>query len=289
MTELIWKGNIFEQREVDNFVCLTQMAKIFNKRVNDWTRYDSSTAYIEAVSEETGIHVSQLLVSLKGNSGNFEQGTWAHPLVAIAFAQWLAPAFHVWCNIHIKLLMEEAAEPVKPMSPAEMIIAQGKALLKLEQAQARIEAIAIGANTKVDKLQIEHDTFKSEILSLQNIVKDIQAGVPIQNKRNILVEFMQKLGGIISIKEGIPIDVAMRKGWAALSIKMRNSVYKFDLNARYSNLKSSYEANLKAWEKNGKPRGKKPSSVSRPLFLEKEGKLDSALECCLLIANDLTP
>jgi hypothetical protein len=100
MTELIWKGNIFEQRESDNYVCLTQMAKIFSKNVKDWTRTESTKAYIEAVSSEVNICPSQLLVSLKGNSGNFEQGTWGHPLVAIAFAQWLAPAFHVWCNIH---------------------------------------------------------------------------------------------------------------------------------------------------------------------------------------------
>jgi len=110
MSQLTWKGNIFEQRDNDDFVCLTQMAKIFDKKVNDWTRYDSSTAYIEAVSCETGINASQLLVSLKGNSANFGQGTWAHPLVAIAFAQWLSPEFHVWCNLHIKHLIEQSVK-----------------------------------------------------------------------------------------------------------------------------------------------------------------------------------
>jgi len=103
MTELIWKGNIFEQRESDNYVCLTQMAKIFNKRVHDWSKTKPAVAYIQAVESETGIPVSDLLLSLKGNSRNFEQGSWAHPLVAIAFAQWLSPEFQVWCNIHVKL------------------------------------------------------------------------------------------------------------------------------------------------------------------------------------------
>lgn len=36
MTELIWKGSTFEQRNTDDFVCLTQMAKIFSKNVKDW-------------------------------------------------------------------------------------------------------------------------------------------------------------------------------------------------------------------------------------------------------------
>jgi hypothetical protein len=83
MTKLIWKGSTFEQRDEDDFVCLTQMATIFNKKVNHWLDTNNSKAYIEAVSSETGIPASQLLVSLKGNSGNFEQGTWAHPLMEI--------------------------------------------------------------------------------------------------------------------------------------------------------------------------------------------------------------
>jgi hypothetical protein len=103
MTELIWKGSTFEQRDKDDFVCLTQMATIFSKKVNHWLDTNNSKAYIEAVSSETGIPVLQLLISLKGNSRNFEQGTWAHPLIAIAFAQWLSPEFQVWCNIHVKL------------------------------------------------------------------------------------------------------------------------------------------------------------------------------------------
>ena len=111
MTELIWKGSAFEQRNTDDFVCLTQMAKIFSKNVKDWTRTESTKAYIDAVSSEVNICPSQLLVSLKGNSGNFEQGTWAHPLIAIAFAQWLSPEFHVWCNLHIKHLIEQSAKP----------------------------------------------------------------------------------------------------------------------------------------------------------------------------------
>lgn len=33
-------------------------------------------------------------------------GTWGHPLVAIEVARWISPAFGVWCNQHIKILLE---------------------------------------------------------------------------------------------------------------------------------------------------------------------------------------
>jgi hypothetical protein len=116
MSNLTWKGNLFEQREFDNYVCLTQMAKIFDKKVNDWSKTDSSRGYLQAVSTETNIPATELLIISKGGNDKDNQGTWAHPLIAIAFAQWLSPEFHVWCNLHIKLLIE-AAKPQQPELP----------------------------------------------------------------------------------------------------------------------------------------------------------------------------
>jgi hypothetical protein len=53
------------------------------------------------------------------------QGTWAHPLVAIAFGQWLNPSFHVWCNIHIKQIIEEQAKSQsKPVIEPERVTAE---------------------------------------------------------------------------------------------------------------------------------------------------------------------
>ena len=107
MSELTWKGNIFEQREADNYVCLTQMAKIFEKEVYGWTRTAAGKSYIDAVASETQICGAELLIQVTSNP-HLPQGTWAHPLIAIAFAQWLSPEFHVWCNLHIKLLIESS-------------------------------------------------------------------------------------------------------------------------------------------------------------------------------------
>lgn len=108
MSDLMWKGNVFEQRKSDNYVCLTQMAKIFDKKVSHWIGTNSYMAYLEAVSLETGIPASNLMILIKGKGNVVEQGTWAHPLIAIAFAQWLSPEFHVWCNFHIKQLIESS-------------------------------------------------------------------------------------------------------------------------------------------------------------------------------------
>lgn len=121
---LSYQGNDIEQRDVDGYVNLTQMAKLFNKRVSDWSRTESAKAYLEATSIVTRICVSELLLQTKG--GQIEdQGTWAHPLVAIAFGQWLNPRFHVWCNIHIKHIIEEQvrSQP-KPVIEPERVTAE---------------------------------------------------------------------------------------------------------------------------------------------------------------------
>lgn len=65
------------------------MAKIFDRNVNDWTKTRPANAYIEAVSSETNIIASQLLVSLKGNSGNFEQGIFNRDRSKTTFKKYL--------------------------------------------------------------------------------------------------------------------------------------------------------------------------------------------------------
>jgi hypothetical protein len=87
---LSYQGHNIEQRDVDGYVNLTQMAKLFNKRVSNWSNTENAKAYLEATSTVTGICVTELLLQTKG--GQIEdQGSWAHPLVAIEFAHWLDP------------------------------------------------------------------------------------------------------------------------------------------------------------------------------------------------------
>lgn len=181
MTELIWKGSTFEQRNTDDFVCLTQMAKIFTKNVKDWTRTESTKAYIEAVSSEVNICPSQLLVSLKGNSGNFEQGTWAHPLIAIAFAQWLSPEFHVWCNLHIKHLVEQSAKP---------------------QSQPVITVTTEDIRVQVSTIKYFTDS------------GDLQLAQLLKNKLgNALLAEQQMLPGTTALQLEGAVDVAIRLGF----------------------------------------------------------------------------
>jgi hypothetical protein len=98
MTDIIkhsYNGAIVSQ-ELDGYVSLTDMAKASGKQVNDYLRLESTKAYLEGLSMETGNPVSSLTRIVKGKSK--QQGTWAHPEVAIDFAQWCNVPFRIWAN-----------------------------------------------------------------------------------------------------------------------------------------------------------------------------------------------
>ena len=94
----------FSMGEV-TMVNATEMAKPFGKTAKDWLRTKQTQEFIEALSSVRQICPSQLVTAVKGNSGQFEQGTWMHEDVALEFARWLSPEFAIWCNDRIKELM----------------------------------------------------------------------------------------------------------------------------------------------------------------------------------------
>jgi hypothetical protein len=106
MSNLSYNGQNIEQRDLDGYVNGTQMCQANGKKVNDWMRGQDAKRYIDAISSVTGIPASQLVVSMKGNSSNFEQGTWVHPKLAIKLARWISVEFELWCDEHIKTLLE---------------------------------------------------------------------------------------------------------------------------------------------------------------------------------------
>lgn len=108
-----YNGAIVSQ-ESDGFVSLTDMAKIHNKSVADYLRLDNTKAYLEALSLDMGITTSSLTRIVKGKGKH--QGTWAHPDIAIDFAQWCSPTFKVWANRTLRGVISQPSEPKKAIA-----------------------------------------------------------------------------------------------------------------------------------------------------------------------------
>lgn len=86
----------------DVMVNATQMAKTFGKRPIDWLRLSTSKTFLEELSKVRKSHFEKLV---KTQAGGANPGTWFHEDVAIEFARWLSPAFAIWTNDQIKILM----------------------------------------------------------------------------------------------------------------------------------------------------------------------------------------
>lgn len=97
---------------------MTKAANHFGKDVRDFLYSDSTEAYIAAVLK-CG-KTPQLTDAQRGRYG----GTWAHPKLAIRFAQWLDVDFAVWCDLVIEDTLTGKAEVtiVKPTESAVMAL-----------------------------------------------------------------------------------------------------------------------------------------------------------------------
>jgi len=205
-------------------------------------------------------------------------------------------------------IAKQKTTAIKPMSQAEMFFMVAETLLKLEKDAALTNAIAIEANstakladskadqallaTAENSLEVAKNTqalegLKLAMVSLENTVSKFSSADSLQSKRNLLNEFIQHFGGILAIKHGISIADGIRKAWSSLSLKLRNSIYRFDLNSRVANEERVYKQQLEQWKKNGKPRGQKPTKKTRPDLLEDDQKLEAALECCTVLATEV--
>lgn len=84
--------SIVQLRDSDGFVNLTFMCKAGGKRSAHYLENKQTTAFIEALEEETGIPASVLIEVRQGNH------TWAHPDVGIHCASWNSPKFGIAVN-----------------------------------------------------------------------------------------------------------------------------------------------------------------------------------------------
>lgn len=129
------------QRSKDSYVNLTQMCGAGDKLVADYLRLDSTNEYLTALSAVTGIPITSEskalgLVQIK-QGGNQQQGTWAHPEVAIDCAQWVNVNLRIWANRTLVQIIAQAPQPVEPKAlPAVPEISKRNQCRKLVDQQA---------------------------------------------------------------------------------------------------------------------------------------------------------
>jgi hypothetical protein len=77
------------------------------RRPVDWLRSSDSQRFIRYLDENGIVGNSHIELVRVDRSGQ-EAGTWAHWQVALAYAKYLSPEFHAWCNEVVRAHMEGA-------------------------------------------------------------------------------------------------------------------------------------------------------------------------------------
>lgn len=122
----------------DGWINITHIAKAAGKLVGGWTRLQDTQEYLEALALDMQISISKLLITVQGRGDAVEQGTWAHPEVAIDFAAWCHKKFKIQVNRWINELrttghVDLRQHSVNPIQ--NMITANQEAILHLDTQQ----------------------------------------------------------------------------------------------------------------------------------------------------------
>lgn len=117
---LVYNGVVIRDR--DKMLSLTDMWKASKsprgRAPNDWRNLGSTKDFAECIAAmgNAGKSGNDLFCSNRGGS---EPGTWAHWQIAMAYAKYLSPKFHAWCNeVVYSYMTGEPMEEVAPSVPA---------------------------------------------------------------------------------------------------------------------------------------------------------------------------
>lgn len=101
---LVYNGEIITQR--DERISLTDMWKASGadlaRAPAEWLRSADAQRFVEFLAEAHNMGNSHVIAVKRGKGG----GTFGHWQVGLAYAKYLSPEFHVWCNTVVRERME---------------------------------------------------------------------------------------------------------------------------------------------------------------------------------------
>ena len=229
----VWNDKQIRIRPSDRYTCLTDMAQAASKKVNDWVRLQSTTEFIQAAVSVTGIPATELVVVKQGGIPE-EQGTWGHPKVAIQFAQWCNPLFALQVSTWIDELLTTGSvdinlEKVKPLTVAQLILAQAQVLVDLEESVSKVSQKQLEQNYRLEAIE-------QRSLNAMDSLKLIPAATVEPEQMTTKANLSRLVRGYIAAN-----NLDYRTTWNALYREHRDRTH-IDLKVRGKNHKPQLSA-----------------------------------------------
>lgn len=108
----VYNGEVIRDR--NEMLSLTDMWKAAgadpSRQPSEWLRSADAQRFISFVTDTLNLGISQNDV-IRVVRGGRQPGTWAHWQIALAYAKYLSPEFHMWCNQVVRERMEGRSVP----------------------------------------------------------------------------------------------------------------------------------------------------------------------------------
>lgn len=157
-------------RDRDQFLSLTDMWKAAGgdkaKQPANWLASTQARDLIEYVGDNLNPRISGIDLVTTNRGGN-DAGTWAHWHIAFAYAKYLSPAFHVWCNEVVRAVMEGRMVPIGPglaktappvgLTAEQVLDLVGKVVAPLVEAQRQTAQAISQIQAQVTALHRDHN------------------------------------------------------------------------------------------------------------------------------------
>lgn len=120
----VFKSFVVHQRVNDGYINLNQMADVAEKRIDNWLRLQETKELIAEFESQMcdpsdPRDRTQALITIKGGKGG-GGGTWAHPDIAIQFAQWCNPAFALQVSRWVREWMTTSRNPLADIDRVDL-------------------------------------------------------------------------------------------------------------------------------------------------------------------------
>lgn len=152
----------FEFEDGNKMINAAEMAKPFDKRVNDFLRLKSTKEYILLLEARYGNPRNggntEVLRVVQGGTPEL-QGTWMNEKLALKFAAWLAPLFELWVYDRIYELLTT-----------------GKTELETRPTQNIIKSIRLIAD-HLETHDKDIETLKEDVIYIKEYVGDLEAKI----------------------------------------------------------------------------------------------------------------
>ena len=176
----------------DGYLNATQIAKQFDKRINNYLRSEQTQLYITALldvlkARNSAMTENQLVIVQKGGNVHFS-GTWLHPKLAVDFARWLDPKFAVWCDEQIEQIISGSLQLEKPQPTKTAIENELRGLLMHFPYMFAYFQRTHPAVRRLNRSIVyrTHDRFGDAAIFARQIADKL--GIPMKSWREIMCE-----------------------------------------------------------------------------------------------------